>query len=189
MKKAHSFCKIFFIVAAIVFVLPQMAGSGVNPPSVGLYEKLSGPSLHGSLIAVWELEYIIPGNGKPYGTLNMFLRIFDKLYVAELDETDLCFVYENASPEGVVNNFDLFDLDKIAEDFNKGVGRAVIFSPEKDVSNFVFTDFCESSTPCPVEGCFLCPDAPNFYVRTCDSIPRFNYIAHCDVRVSFIIPK
>jgi hypothetical protein len=153
-------------VLAICLFLPVQSFGGGNSPVPKPEEKIIGPSLKGTVIAAWRPNYA----GDTLGTIDYFVRVEDKLYVKkELEVPSDYFCDELSTPAGLLEH-DGYLPEQIAQDFNMGESAVPKVCDEKDISNF---------------GCSC--DLDNDNIKNINT--EYEYILHCDIRISFIVPK
>lgn len=179
MKKRKGFVTLAVVgLMAMLLSLPGAALGGGGLPGTGTVPpgtKLIGPMLHGTVFVGW--RDTDPDDGERSGTVEAFLLVEAKLYTWIVKD----YVPENSILEGHQGFFQMtaaaipdYPLPlQIAVDYGMDTScvncGAVIFE-EKDVSNFALHENVQDMGP-------LNEDL------------SFEHILHCDVKISFIVPK
>ncbi len=166
MKKRKGFLTLSVVgLMAMLLSLPGVVLGGGPNSGLEAEEKLIGPLLRGVVIVGWKDN----GTGDDLGTAEALLLVEGKLYVQIIDME----MPSNSFLAATAASLPIYPLpSQVAVDYGMVDGsRAVIFE-EKDVSN------------CNVEADVSGEDP---YGNT---VPiAYNHLFHCDVKISFIVPK
>jgi hypothetical protein len=169
-RKGIVICAIAGFIASSLCLSGLAVGGGFspNPPGVEENQKLIGPMFRGVLLAGWTHTDTV--DGKNMGNVEAFLRIEDKLYAGII----ACGVEDFDFRTTTRFQITTWPLPlEIAADFRYAGCEPVIFK-EKDVDNL------EVESGLNLVPGKDCPEGLMLY---------YDYILHCDVKISFICPK